>query len=638
MVQFPAQPPTDVASDFNQSPIIPSSRFRPVRIHIPQGRTPDLSTHATPNTPSAAPLHPMMAGMNLSIRDFLTDGSLARMCDELSRVTGVPIWLKDRQGMVIVPGAGSDAVSMPWRVLDGHEGARRAHDLVSRPYDPHATLFIAPIRTSIGDIGSICMPADWMGHEPQQRRALERAVTILASTGIEHVEGMLILRERVDALDALFRLSSLLVKADEPDKVLQTALDLALEALHMEAGSISVFEEPAALGSMPASSVLNPQPPGMVHKAVRNLSPQWLSEHAPLSIDGQLRAAALQGEVIAVTDLSSDPRIADHSRPASEGLVSLISTGLIFGSRASGLIRLYSRSLREFAENEKSLLRSIADHAAMTLAHTQLRKLREQDTQLRRQLKLAADVQQRMLPRKIPEIKPFDIAARYAPSHQLGGDFYDAFECQGSLSLAIGDVVGKGVPAALIMSAVRASLRAYADVTPELSQVMTKLNLSSCRDTLDSEFVTLALGMIDPQSLMLTYCSAGHDPALLFTPGKVVDGAAQPMTISELFTGGMALGIDDQQTYEHRTIQLEAGQVLVMHTDGLTDATDFHGQRFGHQRVRQTVLDLLSREPQAPAGRIVEHLMWTVRQFAGVRLSNDDITLVVVRVQSENRD
>jgi sigma-B regulation protein RsbU (phosphoserine phosphatase) len=176
-------------------------------------------------------------------------------------------------------------------------------------------------------------------------------------------------------------------------------------------------------------------------------------------------------------------------------------------------------------------------------------------------------------------------------------------------------------------------LRAYAGIITGLSDVMTQVNLSSCRDTLDSEFVTLALGMIDPQSLVLTYCSAGHDPALLFTPGKVVDGQTQPMTIAELATGGMALGIDEQQTYEHRTIQLEAGQVLVMHTDGLTDATDFHGKRFGHQRVRQTVLDLLAKEPLAPAGRIVEHLMWTVRQFAGVRLSNDDITLVVVRVE-----
>jgi phosphoserine phosphatase RsbU/P len=584
---------------------------------------------AKPNTPSHPAGHQTLAALGLSIRDFLTDGSLARMCDEFSRMSGVPVWLRDRENMVIVPNEGSNGVSnQPWRVVDGTSGAVRAFQMVGRAYDPNVQLFVAPIRTSVGDIGTIAMPAAWDNDDPLSRRALERAVTILASTGVEHVEGMLILRERVEALDALFRLSSLLVKADDPDKLVQAALDLALDVLRMDAGTISVIDDGGAGSPAVTSNLGGDAALGLKHKAVRNLSPAWLAENAPLSTDGELRNQAFKGGVVAVSDLLHDPRITDPSRAAAEGLVSLLTAGLVFGGRASGLIRLYSRSQREFTQSEMNLLRAIADHAAMALAHARLRQLREQDAQMRRQLKLAAEVQQRMLPRTMPVFDRFDLAARYVPSYQLGGDFYDVFERGGCLALAAGDVVGKGVPAALIMSAVRSGFRAFCSSGAPLDQVMGHLNASTARDTMESEFVTLWAAMLNPADLSISYCSAGHDPALVFTR---VEGG--PLEVLELTTGDMALGIDTAQAFHLGTQTLRPGDVVLAHTDGLSDATDFNGKRFTHQRIRETVLKLLTAEPGATASRIVEHLMWTVRQFAGVRLSTDDITLVVVRVR-----
>ncbi|MFT3683540.1 MAG: SpoIIE family protein phosphatase [Phycisphaerales bacterium] len=586
------------------------------------------SAHGTPSP------HGALAGLGLSIRDFLTDGSLARMCDEFSRMSGVPVWLRDRQGMAVVPGdapvGGDQRAAAPWKVVDATTGAMRAFQMVGRPYNPDAQLYVAPIRTSVGDIGSIAMPAAWENDDPLARRALERAVTILAATGVEHVEGMLILRERVEALDALFRLSSLLVKADDPDKLVLAALDLALDVLHMDAGTISVIDDGSgAVGVSFTANLGGDASMGLKHKAVRNLSPAWLAENAPLSADGELRTAALKGGVVAVSDLLHDPRITDPSRPAAEGLVSLLTAGLVFGGRASGLIRLYSRTKREFSESEKNLLRTIADHAAMALAHARLRQLREQDAQMRRQLKLAADVQQRMLPRTMPTIPCFDLAARYVPSYQLGGDFYDVFERNGCLAMAVGDVVGKGVPAALIMSAVRSGLRAYCSTGAPLDTVIGQLNGATARDTLESEFVTLWAATLDPSDLSIAFCSAGHDPALVFTR----PAADAPIEVRELATGGMALGIDAGQSYQMGRQQLRVGDVVLAHTDGLSDATDFNGKRFTHQRIRETVAKLLTAEPDATASRIVEHLMWTLRQFAGVRLSTDDITLVVVRVR-----
>lgn len=564
-------------------------------------------------TPPINPAQTTQGEVGLSVRDFLTDGSLARMCDELTRMSGVPVWLRDADGQVIVPGDGQAR----WRSVAETPGRARAYALVNRQYADDETLFIAPVRTSIGDVGTLAMPADWGAADPTARRALERAVTILASTAVEYIEGALLMRQRVDSLDALFRLSSLLVKADDPDKLLLAALDLALDVLKMDAGSISVLDDPQTPGSEPV----------LRHKATRGLSQQWLAESSPLSIDGQLRQAALRGEVVAVGDIITDPRIADASRAQAEGIVSLVSTGLIFAGRASGLIRLYSRTPRELTDNQKNLLRSIADHAAMALAHARLRQLRSQDEKMRRQLRLAADVQRRMLPRTLPVFAPFDIAAKYVPSFDLGGDFYDIFESGGKLAVVVGDVVGKGVPAALIMSSVRASVRAFAASGHALNEVIARVNASAVRDTLESEFITMWSGLVCPETLTVTYTAAGHDPALLFS---LRNGRAE---VRELTTYDMALAIDPAQQYHVGREKLTPGDVLVVYTDGLTDAADFASNRFTRTRVIEAVALLMQNKPDATASEIVEKLMWTIRQFAGVRVANDDITLVVLRVK-----
>jgi sigma-B regulation protein RsbU (phosphoserine phosphatase) len=589
--------------------------------------SPPTETNAAAGRVGDAPAPEGAPGV--SLREFLTDGSIARMCDELSRLTGVPVWLRDIDGQVIVPGEGDAR----WGLVDAPAGIRRAYAIVGKePREERVEVFAAPLRSSAGVLGSIAMPADWGQDDPLARRSLERAVTILASTAVEYVEGALTLRERIDALDALFRLSSLLVKADDPDKLVQAALDLALDVLRMDAGTVSVIDDSAGTTGASALRAAAGSPGAVVelqHRAVRNLSTAWLKESSPLSIDGQLRAAALRGEVVVVRDVRSDARIADASRATAEGIASLISTGLIFGGRSLGLLRLYSRQAREFTASERNLMRSIADHAAMALAHARLRQLRQQDDQMRRQVRLAADVQQRMLPRTLPSFERFDLAARYAPSFSLGGDFYDLFESQGKLAVAVGDVVGKGVPAALIMSAVRASLRAYAGEDLALSEVIARVNRAAVRDTMESEFITMWAAMVCPQTLTVTYTAAGHDPAVLFA---CRDGRMAAET-RELSTYDMALGLDPAQPYGVGREKLNPGDVLVAYTDGLTDAADFEGRRFTRARAIETIAAKLRDDPGISASNLIEHVMWTLRQFAGVRMNTDDITLVVMRVR-----
>jgi len=305
----------------------------------------------------------------------------------------------------------------------------------------------------------------------------------------------------------------------------------------------------------------------------------------------------------------------------------------LYQGRASGLIRLYSRVARHFTLEQAELLRAIADHVAMVLAHSRLRELREQDQAMQRQVKLAADVQRRMLPRLIPQLPGLDTAARYAPSFQLGGDFYDTEVINGSLAFAVGDVVGKGVPAAMIMSAVRAALRAYSQTAPTLSDLLSKVNLATLRDTMESEFVTLWVGLLDPTTKQLVCASAGHDPAMLFRPDP--DGSLGGLAgfkIEDLGVPGLVAGVDPETYYEETTYQLRAGDVLLTCTDGIGEAMNFDGKKFGRQRLIDTVTGLLRLAAGASSQRIIEHVMWTLPQYSGLALGNDDVTIVVVRV------
>ncbi len=559
------------------------------------------------------------------MRDFLTDGSVSALCDELAQLLRVPIWLRDQSGEVIIPVWRDDATvsggGHPWSIVTEAIGRERAFQLVSRTAAECFEPTPVPLRIRAGLLGAIvlCMPRD---AEPERAEAIRRALGLLASSVCDVCEAQWTLRQRIKELDALYRLSAMLTESQSAgaggtdiDRLLEAALLLAIQTLNVDAGSIALIEDGRDVPAIRAS---------------HGLSSTWTSDTETLSRHGILRQAALKGEVICVEDLLHDPRIEATERIRTEGLVSLITTGLLDQGTPIGLIRLYTRQARVFTSAEGELLKAIAEHAAAAVTTARLRKLREQDEAMKRQVRLAASVQRRMLPRTTPNVPPFDVAAHYAPSFELGGDFYDFLELGGHLGVLVGDVAGKGVPAALLMSSVRASLRAHAQDVYHIGDVLKRVNRALVRDTLDNEFVTLWYGVADPVSLRLTYCAAGHDwPLLIRVPRDrpVTDRDCQRLTAD-----GMALGIDPTQEYPLGVFQLQPRDVIISWTDGLHDAVNFEGTKFGGTRLKLALLELLEREPNASAARITDHILAAVRQFSGLSGRTDDITVVVLRV------
>ena len=204
------------------------------------------------------------------------------------------------------------------------------------------------------------------------------------------------------------------------------------------------------------------------------------------------------------------------------------------------------------------------------------------------------------------------------PCFELGGDFYDFIEFgPQSLGIAVADIVGKGLPASILMASARASIRAYASDIYDLDEVISRVNKAIVADTQSGEFVTLWYGTLELKSRRLTYAVAGHDPALLLRDG----------TIRELGPGGMVLGVDPNEKYGKHILDIKKGDCILIYTDGLTDAMNFNGESFGRARLREAYL----RFADLPAEQICRQLVWETRRFVGLNSRVDDTTLVVIK-------
>jgi sigma-B regulation protein RsbU (phosphoserine phosphatase) len=547
---------------------------------------------------TTTPAHGAHTVHSLSIVDFLTDGSLPRALEEVSRLTGARLSLHDPSGRRVI----SADADVPWALVDdpAPDGAIRA-----------------PLLVDAVEIGSICAPP---GHDVDP---LSRIVHLIAQTTSDFCSQQLELEHRVKELTSLFRLTGLLARAADIDNVLAIALDSALDVLELDAGSVVLFEPDA--DGIAASD----REEDLVLKAARNLSPGWLASPIPLSRDRLFDRLALKGQIVVSEDLQADHRIQERERVAAEGLGACIHAGLVIAGRPIGVIRLYAREPRSFDDASQRLLRSIAQQAALAVEQARLLEIKQHERQVQRQLDMAASIQRRMMPRAIPSRPGVQIVARSKPSLELGGDFYDVFEMGDRVALAIGDAVGKGIPAALLIAGVRATLRAGADDEPP-AELLARVNRAMARDAQPGEFATVLCAALDATTRRLEIATAGHDPPLLAR----IDESGE-IRVTDIPVSGLVVGIDPAERYTPTNVDLLPGDVVVAYTDGVPDTLDFQQHRFTKVKLRAAVADILARRPTADAITILEHIFWSLRQHAGLAVRADDQTVIVLRIERD---
>jgi sigma-B regulation protein RsbU (phosphoserine phosphatase) len=282
-----------------------------------------------------------------------------------------------------------------------------------------------------------------------------------------------------------------------------------------------------------------------------------------------------------------------------------------------GVLRFAGKSAgQEYDSADLEFLTALADQVA--IAANQFRSRKE-----RQEAEYALDIQRGLLPREIPQVPGFTIAGAWQPARTVGGDYYDVFKLsETQLALLIADVSGKGMPAALLMASLQATVRAYATAESSPADLCGKVNHAISRSITTGKFITFFYAVLDSAGRRLSYTNAGHNPPLL---------ARQDRSCLKLETGGAVLGVFAEGAYEQASIDFLPGDRLVLFTDGITEAIDSNGEEFGEERL----IAILRKNPAAPAPALRDLIMQSVTQFCREDFADDATLLTVTEMRTD---
>lgn len=287
-----------------------------------------------------------------------------------------------------------------------------------------------------------------------------------------------------------------------------------------------------------------------------------------------------------------------------------------------GLILLGKRiNNTDYTDDDIEYIYSVGSLAIISIENQRLFKEALEKQKMEEDLEIARDIQRNLLPHKIPQFKNFDIAASTAFSNQVGGDYYDVITLDNrNFCIAIADVSGKGVSAALLMANLQAFLKTICKQGMKIDEATGLINDLITENTSEGKFITFLWAVVNDDSKQLTYVNAGHNPPLLIRDGKV----------AKLDKGGMILGVMKTMIpYKSEFLQLQANDLLILFTDGVSEAMNLNGEEFSDERLEELSLSLVEK----PVKEISNAILHEVTKFAYGTVQSDDITLMVIKVK-----
>ncbi|HEY2960775.1 MAG TPA: SpoIIE family protein phosphatase [Pyrinomonadaceae bacterium] len=336
-----------------------------------------------------------------------------------------------------------------------------------------------------------------------------------------------------------------------------------------------------------------------------------------------LDEVVIRGKSVLTSDAQHDPRFASGTM-VLQGVRSVLAVPLGVADKVFGIIYADSPIAEgRFTEDHLKVLTTLASVAAIRVENARLVEARLERERLERELALASEIQQRFQPTAPPQISGYELQGISFPCYEIGGDYYDFIEREdGRLVIALGDVSGKGTAAALLMSSLHAAIHAQSMSHDSLVDTISAVNRYLADNIPANRFVTLFYAELDPASGALSFLNAGHNPPL------IVHAAG---TVEQLASGGLPLGIKPDAEYREGRTQLQRGDVLVIYSDGVTEAMSPTGEEFGATRLYEVV----ARNVNASAAGIRDRIESSLTKFAQGTSAADDITLVIVKRQAE---
>jgi sigma-B regulation protein RsbU (phosphoserine phosphatase) len=341
--------------------------------------------------------------------------------------------------------------------------------------------------------------------------------------------------------------------------------------------------------------------------------------------EGLIGSAASVGNAVIIEDAEIDARIPKYDNEFLK-IKSLLIIPMRFGSQVLGVMTLVNRIDNSFfTPSDLNLVQAMADQASVPIHYAGLRTTLEQKKQIDHDMQVAQQIQTSLLPQTLPEFENLQLTATNLPAFDIGGDYYDFIKIDEThLGVAIADVSGKGIGGAMMMSVCQGILRIRATQELSPSRMLSELNRVLSDNLAEDMFITMLYMVIDTENRTMTYARAGHEPPLL---RRVATGGPEPLE-----SPGMAIGLTDPDIFDQiikdKTTQLKQGDIVVLYTDGITEAQNREGEEWGLERLERAI--------DAEAGRGVNqvaiNIFEEIEQFVGIQPQYDDMTLVAMRI------
>ena len=454
-------------------------------------------------------------------------------------------------------------------------------------------------------IGVIDVEADQPGAFSEEHKRLLTLFASRIAVGIENAQLYTRLARQARQLKLLTEISRELTSILNVDQLLQRIADLLTRLIDYQMFSILLLD---ASGSV------------LQHRfSLRFKENVQLKHEIPLGV-GLVGYAAQHGEAVLAPDVQKDPRYIE----ANPETRSELAIPLIYKDKVIGVLDIEHTRRNYFNEDHVRIMTTMAAQMAIAIENATLyERIARQEKRLEQDFALARELQFRLLPQKLPVFKNAEVASRFVPARQIGGDLYDflKYSGQGVTGIAVGDVSGKGAPAAIYAALVSGIARSHAIEEPGAAGMLEALNLSLSERPIDGQYVSMIYAVWDDQQQLLQLANSG-----LPRPLYCHDG-----TVEEVQATGLPIGLFPSATYDEVSLRCRRGDVFLFLTDGILDATSAKGDMFGRHRLEKIVRENCKNS----AEEIVDAIFNAVSSHAEGVEAFDDQTIVALKVKGQ---
>ncbi len=413
------------------------------------------------------------------------------------------------------------------------------------------------------------------------------------------------LKVAVDELSILNEIATAISSTLDVQEVIDLIVKKCIKHLRVEQGAVMLINE---------EDKNNPI------VTMERIFDQSSEDRLPIRLNTQLTGWMMKNQKPLLSNsLSEDDRFTLSDNDVNT-IVSLLAVPLHLKGKMVGLLTVFNKRGEEgFSEDDKRLLTIIAAQSAQVIDSARLYKEEQEFLKVQEDMNMAAQIQQNLLPKKIPEIHGYEAGGISIPAKNVGGDYYDFIITQnGNIAFCLGDVSGKGTAAALLMANLQATLRGQTLSCTCARDCLDRANKLLYQSTDSEKYATLFYGILDAEKHQLAFTNAGHNyPFFISGDGKV----------ERLKTIGIPLGFLEDFEFSEHTVPFNVGDVLVLFSDGISEAMNKHGEEFEEERILEVVLDCLDQAPY----QIIENLLSAAKEHAEGEEQSDDMTLLVIK-------